>query len=398
VGGVNPHFTPPATLPALPRVAIALSSGDNPRLTCQAYFAITSNTVQFGAQADLYAAAYGFSIEGDIGYDVLIQIAPLHFIADFNASVQLKHGSSNLFKVSVAGELEGPRPLRVSGKASFEILWCDFSVSFDKTLVSGDAPPAPAAVDVSALLKQALGRPQSWTVVRPAGHIQGVTLRSLPPGDTLVLEPLGQLRVRQQVVPLDTARDIDLFGDAPVSGERRFHLTATLNGAAQTATPVTDQFAPAQFFAMSDDEKLAAPSFETMGAGLLIGDSTTGFDAAEIVAAPLEYDEIIIDKSQPAQPTGRYALPPGRLGQLARSGAAARAPVRAIGLARFRNIAAQPAAALRAPVWTIQPVGDGPAPALDPNVRTWSEHLAALTTLNRTSTGFQIVPQYELAS
>ena len=143
VGGVNPHFTPPATLPALPRVAIALSSGDNPRLTCQAYFAITSNTVQFGAQADLYAAAYGFSIEGDVGYDVLIQIAPLHFIADFNASVQLKHGSSNLFKVSVAGELEGPRPLRVSGKASFEILWCDFTVSLDKTLVSGDEKPPP---------------------------------------------------------------------------------------------------------------------------------------------------------------------------------------------------------------------------------------------------------------
>lgn len=398
VGGVNPHFTPPATLPALPRVAIALSSGDNPRLTCQAYFAITSNTVQFGAQADLYAAAYGFSIEGDVGYDVLIQIAPLHFIADFNASVQLKHGSSNLFKVSVAGELEGPRPLRVSGKASFEILWCDFSVPFDKTLVSGDAPPPPQAIDVSALLKQALARPQSWTAVRPAGHIQGVTLRSLPPGDTLVLEPLGQLTVRQQVVPLDTARDIDLFGDAPVSGERRFHLTATLNGVAQAATPVSDQFAPAQFFAMSDDEKLAAPSFETMGAGLIIRDGTSGSDAAEIVAAPLEYDEIIIDRSQPAQPPGRYPLPLGRLGQLARSGAAARAPVRTIGLARFRNITAPPAATLRAPVWTIQPLGDGPAPALDPSIRTWSEHLAALTTLNRAAAGFQIVPQYELAA
>ena len=132
VGGLHPRFAPPSDLPKLSRIAIALSSGNNPRLTCEAYFAITANTVQFGARAQLYAAAYGFSIEGDIGYDVLVEISPLHFIADFHAKVQLKRGSSNLFSVSVKGELEGPRPLRVSGKASFSIFWCDFSVRFDK--------------------------------------------------------------------------------------------------------------------------------------------------------------------------------------------------------------------------------------------------------------------------
>ena len=51
VGGFNPRFAAPATVPALKRVAIALSSGNNPRLVCEAYFAITSNTVQFGANA-----------------------------------------------------------------------------------------------------------------------------------------------------------------------------------------------------------------------------------------------------------------------------------------------------------------------------------------------------------
>ena len=33
-------------------------------------------------------------------------------------------------------------------------------------------------------------------------------------------------------------------------------------------------FAPAQFFAMSDDEKLASPSFEQMDAGLVFGTTT----------------------------------------------------------------------------------------------------------------------------
>ena len=193
VGGLNSHFAPPEGLPVLQRVGIALSSGDNPRLTCDAYFAITSNTVQFGAHAHLYAAAYGFSVEGDIGYDVLIQIAPLHFVADFNAKVQLKHGSSNLFMVSVDGELEGPRPLRVSGKASFSIFWCDFTVRFDKTLVDGEAPPPPPAIDVLAQLQQALASPQSWTAQRAPGHTQGVSLRALPPDSSqLVLDPLGR--------------------------------------------------------------------------------------------------------------------------------------------------------------------------------------------------------------
>ncbi|MET0333342.1 MAG: DUF6603 domain-containing protein, partial [Rhizobacter sp.] len=107
VGGLNPHFTPPAGFPRLQRAAIALSSGNNPRLLCEAYFAITANTVQFGARASLYASAIGFSVEGDIGFDVLLQLAPLHFIAGYHAKLQLKRGSHKLFMVEVAGELEG---------------------------------------------------------------------------------------------------------------------------------------------------------------------------------------------------------------------------------------------------------------------------------------------------
>ena len=112
VGGFNPRFRPPTGFPVVPRVTVALTTGDNPKLIVEAYFALTSNTVQFGARASLYAAAYGFSIEGYVGFDVLIQLWPPHFIADFQAGVQLKRGSRNLFKVDVRGMLEGPVPLR----------------------------------------------------------------------------------------------------------------------------------------------------------------------------------------------------------------------------------------------------------------------------------------------
>ena len=94
VGGLHPAFNPPPGFPKLERIAINLAAGDNPRIRCEAYFAMTSNTVQFGARAELYASAAGFSIQGDIGFDVLIQFDPFDFLAEFHAQVQLKRGST----------------------------------------------------------------------------------------------------------------------------------------------------------------------------------------------------------------------------------------------------------------------------------------------------------------
>ena len=406
VGGFNPRFAPPANCPALERVAIALSSGNNPRLVCEAYFAITSNTVQFGARAALYASAAGFSVEGEVGFDVLVQLLPLHFIADFQARLQLKRGSHNLFMVGLKGSLEGPRPLRVSGKATFEILWCDFSVKFDTTLVKGERPPLPPAIDVLAQLKQALTAPASWTTERSATQAHGVALRSLPPagaGAPIVLDPLGQMRVSQLVVPLNTARDIDLFGGAPVAGDRRFTVTATLGTTSLPRSPHKAPFAPAQFFDMSDDEKLAAPSFESMEAGSVFGEAGVAFDAAQVIPAPLEYQNVPITLDGPPPVVPSDAAPPPQtvttlqLQTFARSGSAGRAPVRHVGRARFRNDGVSSAATLEPKRWAIVPTAEaGPPATVDPEVTTWSEYQGVLKTMNRARARWQIVPAHEV--
>ena len=93
VGGMNPGFTLPADFPLLERLTLSLATGDNPRVTCQAYFALTSNSVQFGAQAHVYAAAFGFSVSGDAGFDVLLT-SPRSTSLPISAPVQLKHGDS----------------------------------------------------------------------------------------------------------------------------------------------------------------------------------------------------------------------------------------------------------------------------------------------------------------
>lgn len=418
-GGLNPHFKRPRGFPSLDRLAISLSSGNNPRLVCEAYFAITSNTLQFGARAWLYASAAGFSVEGDVGFDVLVQVAPLHFIVDYHARVQLKRGSHNLFMVEVKGELEGPRPLRVSGKATFKILWFGFSVRFDTTLVHGDPPPLPPAVNVLAELIQALRAPESWSIQRPAHYPHGVALRSLPTGAGLVLDPLGQLAVKQQVVPLNTGQDIDIFAGAPVAGERRFALSAMIGQLALEPTPLQASFAPAQYFAMSDDEKLSAPPYQSMDAGYVFGTSEAVINAAKIVPAPLGYRTIVVTPdasasaasasaiATAAQPPS-YTLTPEQLEIFTSSGAVARAPARRAGRARFQNrvvtsgdslLAASVArgASFKPQRWTILPIdGRGPAETVAPDVRTWSEYQSVLNQLNRGGARWQLVPTYEL--
>ncbi|MCK0198121.1 hypothetical protein MWN34_14500 [Ancylobacter sp. 6x-1] len=396
IGGLNQRFAPPEGLPDLPRITIALSSGDNPRLTCEAYFAVTANTVQFGACASLYAAAYGFSIEGDVGFDVLIQLVPIHFIADFHASVQLKHGSTNLFKLSVDGTLEGPLPLLMSGKASFEIFWCDFTIRIDQTLVAGDLPLLSAAIDVISELKRVLVAAESWATEGGQGA-HGVALRKAS-ADGLTLDPGGRLVMRQLTVPLNAGRDIDLFGGVPVAGARNFQLAGAINGDPQDLQPVMDQFSPAQFFAMSDDEKLAAPSYEMMQAGVVFGDAVT-FDANEIVGGPLTYDTVTFDdEAAPPLPDRLpYALSPDRLASLAMSGAAGRAAPRRTGRARFANEGAGPAVTVLLVHWTVVPLADGEAHPVAPD-RTWTELRGEVAKLNVGRAMWQLTPDYELAA
>jgi Family of unknown function (DUF6603) len=346
VGGLHPAFNPPPGFPKLERIAINLSSGDNPRFRCEAYYAITSNTVQFGARAELFAKAAGFSIQGEVAYDVLIQMDPFMFLAEFHAQLQLKRGSTNLFKVRLEGSLGGPRPLHIKGKATFEILWWDVSIRFDKTLVEGEKPPGPEPVAVLPRLMEALGNEGNWVSQLPGGQRQAVRLRgrTAAPGE-VYLHPLGSLTVKQNVVPLEI--DITRFGQGAPTGERRFTISSVTVGSNQESKGgVRDFFAPGQYFEMSDEEKLSRPSFELMTAGVAIAANEITFtgateDVLEVKA--IEFETTLIGKDV-AQAGGvgteegkkLYRLSVGLLEKQSGYGAAAKSGVRRTGNAKYR--------------------------------------------------------------
>lgn len=263
---------------------------------------------------------------------MLIQLWPPHFIADFQAGVQLKRGSRNLFKVDVRGELEGPYPLRLAGKATFGILWWDYTVGFDKTLIGGSDDVVTEAIDVLAELVVRLSLVASWRAEPLPVAAQIVSVRTgAGPADSLRVHPLGRLEVRQGVVPLGLDRDVDRVGAfVPAAAVRRFAITAaTVGGGAAQIEAVLDDFADGQFFEMSDAERLSAPGFVQRQAGVAFGLDSYRTDAAAAVTSPFGYDEIVVNDNGEAvevEDPGPVPLRIFELGFLV--GAAARAGTR----------------------------------------------------------------------
>ena len=267
VGGMHPRFQPPPGFPSLKRVSVALGKGNNPRLRLEGYLALTSNSIQVGARLDLYAKAGRASVRGELSFDALFEFDPFRFEVAIRARVTVKAFGASV-GVGLRLTLSGPTPWRAKGRVSIEICWVDVSVGFNVTIGPGRQPALPPPADVWTLLATALADARAWSAELPGQGQRLATLREVPGDGALAVHPLGTLAVRQRVVPLDTA--LETYGGAPVGSGRRFTVSAyQIGGSAfqPVERHLDDYFAPSQFFEMSDEEKVAAPSFEEMPAG-----------------------------------------------------------------------------------------------------------------------------------
>ena len=80
LGGFNPAYHPePLSFPAtLTRIAMVHGKpSDELYLRFEGYFAITSNTLQFGASVEALIHSGGFIVHGTVGFDALIQFDPV---------------------------------------------------------------------------------------------------------------------------------------------------------------------------------------------------------------------------------------------------------------------------------------------------------------------------------
>jgi hypothetical protein len=306
VGGFHPSYHAPRFLhvPKLRPVSLSLLK-DNPRLRLSSYFALTSNTVQFGAELDFYFKVSRFSVVGNFGFDALFQWDPFRFVASVQARLAVRAGGSDILSLRLAFELQGTSPWRAKGEASFGILFFTIKVRIDKTWGEQLDHTLPQVAVLPALLDE-LRRDERWTgaLSATASQLVQVAPRALAAGG-LVIDPAGVLEISQTLVPLGAA--LERFNNARPSDISSVDIKELRIGG--TAVPaaglraVTEEFAPAAFRELSDADKLAAASYESMKGGI----AAVGSDALitdYVLGRPVSYERIV-DGGAPGAPPAR---------------------------------------------------------------------------------------------
>lgn len=402
IGGMNPHFQPPPGFPALKRLTIALAATDNFRLSIQMYFAITSNTFQLGAHAELYVGAGGFNVYGWLGFDALIIFEPFSFIVDFTAGLALRSGTDTLMGITIDGVLSGPTPWHAKGEAHVSLLFFDIGVHVDITWGESQQVTAPQA-DVWPLLRDALANVANWSGALARG-VPAVVSLAKPTADTastVLVDPSGALTMLERVCPLD--QTLTRFGTAVPGPQNLFHLkTVSLGRQPVPFTTKRDKFAPAQFEQMSDQDKLSRPSFEDRDAGFSIGDELVTFGQG--FGLDIAYEDVYVDDEAPPPPPTPVKFVPGLDLQImwAQAGGAAQSGLRTVAMGKYAPAATvRPLVTLAEETFMVATTGDLTARADISTPTTKGEAYQALAAYLRNNPAedgdLQVVPVHELA-
>jgi len=274
-------------------MAISILHTNKARIRTETYFAVTSNTIQFGSNTEIMFDVDVARVDGHLGFDALFQFSPFHFIIEVSASVSLKVFDVGLFTISLQFALEGPTPWRAHGTGSLSLFFFDVSADFDITWGETKDTTLPP-IAVIPLLKGEFDKLDNWRAQLPPANNLLVSLRKLDDTEsTQVLHPLGTLRVSQRAVPLDLK--IDKVGNQKPSDANQFELTATAG--LVKADDADEQFAKAQFLNMSDADKLSQRAFDPMHGGLLLASGAQQLGSTKMGKRKVRYEEIIIDSN-----------------------------------------------------------------------------------------------------
>ncbi|QDQ09590.1 kelch repeat-containing protein [Streptomyces spectabilis] len=310
VGGFHPSYQAPALpFPVPERLSVDILHEGGQLIRVSGYLAITSNTVQFGADAELRLGFGGFGIQGHLSFDALFHFSPFRFAISISAEVALKAFGVGLFTIDLRFQLEGPAPWRAHGRGSIGFLFFEISADFDLTWGEDRITTLPP-VTVLPLLAAELLKAEGWSTRLPTGSGKPlVTLRQLPRTGDLVLHPLGTLTVRQRALPLNVR--IDRVGGQRVSDSRRFRVAPAPDGGLALASVTGDKFAMAQFQDMSDAAKLSRPAYETQDAGLELTAAGAVLASGRVVRRSARYELHVIDSGVPAarRPSTGQAAP-----------------------------------------------------------------------------------------
>jgi len=315
VGGFHPGFEPPSVVPAhmhdLRRMFASIDVADNVFVGVESYFAVTSNSLQFGSAVNMEAIVKvglaTYSARGWFSFDVLLQFSPFRIMASMAAGVGVYSGDRELMGVSLTFMLEGPDPWAAVGTASFKFFGLKVNFAFDVGMGAGSEPrPIARPLDDAIAALQSVS---AWRESAPvAGLAAGLIYEGSAggadddgAGDVVWIRPDHNLEARQSVAPLE--RTLELVGQAvPAAGQDL--LTVTDYGIGATSfvdgdrTYANDWFAPAQFEDLGTSERLSRSSFEEMKAGVTFGSDEIAVPVeASTSSVTTDYEEGTLENS-----------------------------------------------------------------------------------------------------
>lgn len=302
VGGFHPQYKVPRSLgiSKMKRLTIGLMGG-NPRLTLTTYFAVTTNSVQFGALVDFYMKAWKVKVLGFFGFDVLFMFDPFHFVAQVVAGLAVKWGSKTLFSIGLKFKLIGPSPWVASGYAKFTIVFWSVKARFKTTFGASEESLLPSTRVLDVLIAETT-RNSNWKAILPEFHQETVRFKQGTETDDYVLiNPMGSLQISQSQVPLNIA--LEKFGETSIEGSNYFHYAGLdiIEGENLEPLPsenIRSSFSPALYKKMDDIDKLIRVEFQPMDGGL-IATGSDQLESAGVVFKELKYEEVVPDSNIP---------------------------------------------------------------------------------------------------
>ena len=264
-GGFHPRYTRPPGVPVLERISMDLGGGYL-GLRAEAYLAVTSSALMFGAKLQLDATIAGCGVEGQLGLDALFVWEPtFSFSVHVYASVAVRAFGRRLASVGLDFTLEGPDPCwHAFGTGSISVLFWDVSLDFDVRWGNAQRTLKPAP-EILPLLQQALAEPAAWTAERPLEQRNGVRLGERAKADLAagrVVQADATLRVSQTVVPLSE----------PITRFARTKVPAQQWDMVGERAEIRERFVPAEFFDLSEEQQLTAPAFAEAKSGVSLSD------------------------------------------------------------------------------------------------------------------------------
>jgi hypothetical protein len=293
VGGFHPLFRPPPLpFPTPQRISLNLINESFARIHADGYFAVTSNTVQFGTHADYFFGFSALNVQGASSFDALIQFSPFHFTVSFSTSFSVNVFGIGCYGIDIALTVDGPTPFHASGTASISFFFFSVGIHIDLTWgESRDTTLPPVAV--MPLLTAELGKQTNWRALLSSGNTLLVSLRHLEAAEAaLVLHPVGLLQISQRLVPLDLT--LDKFGNQTPSDANLFTLDVASPGLTKTRN-LQDEFAPSQFQNFSDAQKLSQAGYVPLDSGVELTVGGVALASGTAITRNVRYDLTIID-------------------------------------------------------------------------------------------------------